>query len=133
MAAILPWKSRYTGGYIFTWLVGYSALLGPIVGILLADYFLLRRTELDVDGLFKHKGPYTYKGGFNPAALIAFVLAVIPNVPGFLHQAGAFGDGVVPGVFDTIYTYAWFVGFFIAGGLYLVLMKASSGSTSSES
>jgi NCS1 family nucleobase:cation symporter-1 len=132
--AILPWKLiASTGGYIFTWLVGYSALLGPIVGILLADYFVLRRTELDVDGLFKHKGPYTYRGGFNPAAIVAFVLAVLPNVPGFLHQAGAFGDGVVPGAFDTIYTYAWFVGFFIAGGLYLVLMKAMPNTSTSES
>ena len=132
--AILPWKLiASTGGYIFTWLVGYSALLGPIVGILLADYFLLRRTKLDVDGLFKHQGPYTYRGGFNLAAIVAFVLAVLPNVPGFLHQAGAFGDGVVPVAFDTIYTYAWFVGFFIAGGLYLALMKAMPNTSSSES
>ena len=128
--AILPWKLiASTGGYIFTWLVGYSALLGPIVGILLADYFLLRKTEIDLDGLFQRRGPYTYKGGFNPVALLAFGLAVLPNIPGFLHQAGAFGDGVVPAVFDTIYTYAWFVGFFIAGGLYIALMKApGSGS-----
>jgi len=132
--AILPWKLiASTGGYIFTWLVGYSALLGPIVGILLADYFILRRTKLDVDALFRHDGKYAYKGGFNPAALIAFTLAVLPNVPGFLHQAGAFGDGVVPGVFDTIYTYAWFVGFLLAGGLYLGLMKAMPGPASSES
>jgi NCS1 family nucleobase:cation symporter-1 len=72
-------------------------------------------------------------GGFNPAAMIAFVLGVLPNVPGFLHQAGAFGDGVVPGFFDTIYTYAWFVGFFLSGALYLGLMKAMPGDASSES
>jgi NCS1 family nucleobase:cation symporter-1 len=78
--AILPWKLiASTGGYIFTWLVGYSALLGPIVGILLADYFILRRTKLDVDALFRHKGKYTYMGGFNPAAMIAFVLGVLPK------------------------------------------------------
>ncbi len=123
--AILPWKLiASTGGYIFTWLVGYSALLGPIVGILLADYFLLRRTRLDVDALFQTHGPYRYKGGFNPAALVAFALAVLPNIPGFLHQAGAIGDGVLPPIFDTIYTYAWFVGFGLAGALYLGLMKA---------
>jgi nucleobase:cation symporter-1, NCS1 family len=123
--AILPWKLiASTGGYIFTWLVGYSALLGPIVGILLADYFLLRRTRLDVDALFQAHGPYRYKGGFNPAALLAFALAVLPNIPGFLHQAGAIGDGVLPPIFDTIYTYAWFVGFGLAGALYLGMMKA---------
>jgi len=121
--AILPWKLiESTSGYIFTWLVGYSALLGPIAGILIADYFLLRRTELDLEGLYRHEGPYTYMAGFNPAALIAFVVAVLPNLPGFAHAAGFVGDGVVPAIFDTIYTYAWFVGFGLAGAVYLGLM-----------
>jgi len=122
--AILPWKLiASTGGYIFTWLVGYSALLGPIVGILLADYFVLRKTELDLEGLYRVNGPYTYKNGYNPAALLAFAIAVLPNVPGFLHQAGAFGDGVVPVAFDTVYTYAWFVGVALAAASYLALMQ----------
>jgi NCS1 family nucleobase:cation symporter-1 len=125
--AILPWKLiETTGGYIFTWLVGYSALLGPIGGILIADYFLLRRTRLDRLGLYQHEGPYRYVAGFNPAALIAFAVAVLPNVPGFLHQAGLFDDGVVPVIFDTIYTYAWFVGFLLAGAIYLLLMRLLS-------
>ena len=80
--AIMPWKLiASTGGYIFTWLIGYSALLGPIGGILIADYFLLRKTEYDLNGLFRKDGPYWYSGGFNPAAIIALVVAVIPNVP----------------------------------------------------
>lgn len=117
---IMPWKLiESTGGYIFTWLIGYSALLGPIGGILIADYFVLRRTELDLDGLYRFDGAYRYFGGFNPIALVALVIAVLPNVPGFLHQAGAVG--YVPPVFDTLYTYAWFVGFFVAGALYLAL------------
>ena len=125
--AILPWKLiASTEGYIFTWLVGYSALLGPIVGILLADYFVLRRTHLDVDALFQQKGAYHYRGGYNPVALLAFGVAVLPNVPGFLHAAGAFEDGVVPPIFDTIYTYAWFVGFLLAGGIYLAAMKGKA-------
>ncbi|TVQ95031.1 MAG: nitrate reductase [Deltaproteobacteria bacterium] len=120
---IMPWKLiESTGGYILTWLIGYSALLGPIGGILIADYFVLRRTELDLDGLYRFDGSYRYSGGFNPIALIALVLAILPNVPGFLHQAGALG--YVPPAFDTLYTYAWFVGFFIAGGLYLALSYA---------
>ena len=123
--AIFPWKLiESTGGYIFTWLIGYSALLGPIGGILIADYFLLRKTNLDVDGLYKTQGPYTYKGGFNPVALVAFVIAVIPNVPGFLKAAGAL-DSVAP-IFESIYTYAWFVGFLLAGALYLVGMKMTA-------
>lgn len=134
--AVFPWKLiETTGGYIFTWLVGYSALLGPVGGILIADYFLLRKTRLDVDGLYRHQGPYTYSGGFNRAAMLAFVVAVAPNVPGFLHQAGAIGDGVLPVLFDDIYTYAWFVGFLLAGGLYLGLMRVmypSSGPATPE-
>ena len=131
--AILPWKLiASTEGYIFTWLVGYSALIGPVVGILLADYFLLRKTTLDIEGLFKNKGPYTYSGGFNPIALVALILAVLPNVPGFLHQAGAFGDGVVPVFFDTIYTYAWFVGVILGGGIYFAGMKMMSPASSTD-
>ncbi len=119
---MMPWKLiESTGGYIFTWLIGYSALLGPIGGILIADYFLLRRTRYDLDGLFKYDGPYAYTGGFNPAAIVALVVAVLPNVPGFLQAAG-FVESVPP-IFSELYTYAWFVGFFIAAILYLVLMK----------
>lgn len=117
---MMPWKLiESTGGYIFTWLIGYSALLGPIGGILIADYFLLRRTNYDALGLYQAQGPYRYVGGFNPAALVALVVAVLPNVPGFLKAAG-FVDSV-PAIFEQLYTYAWFVGFGIAGVLYLGL------------
>ena len=120
--AIFPWKLlETTGGYIFTWLIGYSALLGPIGGILIADYFLLRRTELDLNALYQRQGRYRYAGGFNPIAVIALVLAVIPNLPGFLHAAGAVES--VPAIWDTIYTYAWFVGFLLAGAIYLIGMR----------
>jgi nucleobase:cation symporter-1, NCS1 family len=134
---IMPWKLiESTEGYIFTWLIGYSALLGPIGGILIADYFLLRRTRLDLDGLYRLRGPYTYVGGVNPAAVIAFVLAVLPNLPGFLHAAGLFDalpaflhadripDLPLFWLFDRIYTYAWFVGFGLGGGIYLAAMQA---------
>lgn len=120
--AIFPWKLiESTGGYIFTWLIGYSALLGPIGGIMIADYFLLRRTKFDLDGLYRHQGPYRYMGGFNPVAVVAFVVAVLPNLPGFLKAAGALES--VPAPFEMIYTYAWFVGFGIAAALYLLGMK----------
>ena len=120
--AIFPWKLlESTGAYIFTWLIGYSALLGPIAGILIADYIILRKTELDAEALFRHDGAYGYKGGWNPAAIIALVLGVLPNLPGFLKAAGFVND--VPGVFTTIYTYAWFVGLAVAAVVYLLMMK----------
>lgn len=117
---MFPWKLlESTQGYIFTWLIGYSALLGPIAGILIADYFFIRRTDLAVDELFQTHGRYRYIKGFNPVALIALALGVAPNVPGFLHAAG-FVDSV-PQALDDIYVYAWFVGFFIAGLVYIAL------------
>ncbi len=118
--AMFPWKLlESAGAYIFTWLIGYSALLGPIAGILIADYFLLRRTELDVADLFRKKGKYTYYRGWNPIALFALALGVAPNVPGFLVAAGAVDQ--VPGIFVTLYTYAWFIGFGLSGTIYLVV------------
>lgn len=120
--AIFPWKLiESTGAYIFTWLIGYSALLGPIGGILIVDYFLIRKTNFDLDGLYRKDGPYWYSGGYNKVAIFAFVVAVLPNLPGFLAAAGALES--VPGFFSSIYTYAWFVGFLIAGGIYYVGMQ----------
>jgi NCS1 family nucleobase:cation symporter-1 len=114
--AMFPWKLlESTQGYIFTWLIGYSALLGPIAGILIADYFFVRRTELDVDALYQ-------RGGWNLAAVLALVVGVAPNVPGFLQAAGALAQ--VPAVFSTLYTYAWFVGFGLSALCYLALMRA---------
>ena len=121
--AIFPWKLlESTGAYIFTWLIGYSALLGPIAGIMLVDYYFIRHTELDRDDLFRHGGRYHYRGGWNPVALLALTVGVLPNLPGFLKAAG-FVDSV-PIVFESIYSYAWFVGLFIAGGLYWLLSRA---------
>jgi len=118
--AIFPWKLiESTSGYIFTWLIGYSALLGPIGGILIVDYYLVRRTRLDVGALYRRSGPYWYRGGTNPRALVALAVGVAPNVPGFLAAAGFVES--VPAFWGGLYTYAWFVGFVLAGGLYWLL------------
>lgn len=119
--AIFPWRLvEEASTFIFTWLIGYSALLGPIAGILIADYFVLRRTELNLADLFRAKGQYSYDNGWNKMALIALAVGVLPNLPGFLHAAGALES--VPGLLATIYGYAWFVGLFISGIVYLLLM-----------
>jgi NCS1 family nucleobase:cation symporter-1 len=119
---ILPWKLiESSSGFIFTWLVGYSALLGPIGGILLTDYFVLRRTVLDREGLYRRDGPYWYRGGTNWRAIAALLVGVAPNVPGFLHTAGMVDD-VAP-LLAQVYTYSWFVGFLLAAVLYWILMR----------
>jgi len=124
--AVFPWKLiESSEGFIFTWLIGYSALLGPIGGILIVDYFALRRMELDLEGLYRLAGPYTYRGGFHPAAMIALVVGVAPSLPGFLATVGWVGS--VPPVFAMIYTYAWFVGFGLAAAVYWILAHRRVG------
>ena len=113
--AMMPWKLMSSfGSYIFGWLIGYSGLLGPVAGIMIADYFLLRRTQLDTDSLYRRNGIYEYSSGINPKALIALVAGVFVALVGL----------VVPSV-RFLYDYAWFVGFFVAGATYLTLMKVS--------
>ena len=120
----MPWKIlASTQGYIFTWLVGYSALLGPVAGIMLVDYYFLRGTRLDTAALFAERGEYSYRGGWNPAATIALVLGVLPNLPGFLNAAFPDAFAGVPIVFKTVYTYAWFAGLAISALVYAVLMR----------
>jgi len=122
---MMPWKIlESTQGYIFTWLIGYSALLGPVAGILIVDYYLLRKTELLVDELYKDDGTYSYKSGWNWAAVAAFVLGVAPNVPGFLNAAFPAAFPEVGNAFKLIYTYAWFIGLAIAALVYRLAMAA---------
>ncbi len=123
-AVIAPWKLlETTQGYIFVWLTGYGALLGPIAGIMIADYWVVRRTRLDVDALYARDGAYQYAGGWNLAALIAFAVPVLVNLPGFLHSAGPKTFGGVGAFWTGLYAYAWFVGVGLAFVLYVALMR----------
>jgi nucleobase:cation symporter-1, NCS1 family len=126
---IMPWKLvADPSGYIFTWLIGYSALLGPIGGIMIADYFVVRRRQLNVGALYDEMGEYRYTNGISIAAVIAFVLAVLPNLPGFLVTIKAIAPTSVPGPLVELYNYAWFVGFALAFIIYLVLRKLAPNS-----
>ena len=123
---MMPWKLLAAGGYIFTWLIGYSALMGAIAGIMICDYWVMRRARLDLAALFDPQGCYSYTNGWNWRALVAFCVAVAPCVPGFLHAAITEGGQVAsPGLFDTLYTYAWFITFGLGALLYAVLMQGN--------
>jgi NCS1 family nucleobase:cation symporter-1 len=123
---IFPWRLLESAGtYIFAWLVGYSALLGPIAGIMIADYFIVRRQRLDVPDLFRRGGRYDGSSGWNLKGILALALGVAPNLPGFLHSVKLVD--AVPPLFDTIFTGAWFFGFFISAGVYVVLNLRSKG------
>jgi nucleobase:cation symporter-1, NCS1 family len=114
---MMPWKllSDY-GSYIFGWLVGYSGLLGPIAGIMIADYFIVRRRNLVVDDLYRRGGIYEYSNGVNPRALLSIGTGVFVALLGL----------ILPGL-RWLYDYAWFVGFGVAGLSYVVLMLGRGG------
>jgi NCS1 family nucleobase:cation symporter-1 len=110
--AMMPWKLMATfGSYVFGWLVGYSGLLGPVAGIMVTDYFLVRETRLDTYSLYRRGGVYEYKRGLNPAAIVALVVGVFAALVGkFVPRVG------------FLYDYAWFVGFFLSGAIYYLMM-----------
>jgi len=110
--AMMPWKLMATfGSYVFGWLVGYSGLLGPVAGIMVTDYFLIRGTRLDTYSLYRRGGMYEYRKGLNPAAIVALVVGVFAALVGKFVPRVAF-----------LYDYAWFVGFFLSGAIYYVMM-----------
>ena len=116
---IQPWKLiADPSGYIFTWLVAYSSLLGAIGGILITDYFVIRRTQLDLPGLYRRGGPYWYISGFNPAALNALIMGIAPCVPGFLATIKIY---TFEPYWMTLYNYAWFVSFGVSSLVYVGL------------
>ena len=124
---IFPWKLiADPNGYIFTWLIAYSSLLGPVGGIMIADYFFIRKKNLAADDLYWHSGIYSYANGFNAKAIIALLCGIIPNIPGFLLQIKLISATAFPGWISHLYNYAWFVGFIVSAVVYLVLMKRNN-------
>lgn len=126
--AFQPWRLLKSGeSFVYTWLVGYSALLGPIGGIILADYYLVRNKKLCLNDLYSMSpnGEYYYSNGYNLAALVALVAGILPVVPGFLRKLGI--APAVSGAFVMIYNNAWFFTFFTSGFLYWILQSLKRG------
>ena len=113
---LMPWKllSNFSA-YIFGWLVGYSALLGPIAGVMIADYFVIRRARLKVSDLYRRRGIYEYDNGVNVRAVAALIAGI---------AVALLGLAVPP--LRLLYDYAWFVGFGVAGASYLGLMSGAA-------
>lgn len=119
---MLPWRLyNDAAAYLFTWLLGYGALLGPVAGIMIADYFVIRRGHLLVDDLYRRGGAYEYQRGVNGTAILALVLGVLPSLPGFVSAVTGHATTLL---FGRLYNWAWFVGFGLAAGVYLAAMKA---------
>jgi nucleobase:cation symporter-1, NCS1 family len=122
-----PWKLyEDVGAYIFTWLVGYGSLLAAFAAVMIVDYWIIRKTVLDVEELYKPKGLYTFSAGFNIKALVAVAVGVIPVIPGFINAATTKGGVVAdPNFLDQLYRYGIFVTFALAAVTYLGLMSAA--------
>jgi NCS1 family nucleobase:cation symporter-1 len=106
-----PWKlmSSY-GSYIFGWLVGYSGFLGPIAGVLICDYFVIRKKNLSTQDLYQRGGLYEYSSGINWRAVVALAAG-----------AGVAFVGLFVPALKALYNYAWFVGFAVSFLAYLAL------------
>ncbi len=113
--AMQPWKlmSSY-GNYIFGWLVGYSGFLGPIAGVMICDYFVVRKKILLVQDLYQRDGLYEYQRGFNWQAVISLAAG-----------AGVAFIGLFVSQLRVLYNYAWFVGFFVSFVVYFALMQSA--------
>lgn len=121
---IFPWKLiADPTGYIFTWLVGYSSLLGPVGGIMIVDYYFIRKQTLEIEDLYNTKGIYAFSKGYNFKAIIALLIGIAPNVPGFFTTIKVFPADLFPNWLIGLYSYAWFVGFTLSGLVYWLLMK----------
>jgi len=126
---MMPWKLvADPSGYIFTWLIAYSALLGPIGGVMIADYFVWRKKELNVAALYSATGGYAYKGGISWVAIASLAVGALPSLPGFLVTIKAIDGAGLPALLLSLYNYAWFVGFGLAFVLYLLLRKLAPDS-----
>ena len=124
---ILPWKLiADPSGYIFKWLIAYSSLLGPIGGILIADYYFIRKKKIDVDALYRKGSIYWYMNGYNPVALLALLAGIVPNIPGFCTTMGIFPVEDFPVWVTEIYHYAWFAGLIVGGVVYTFFMRKTA-------
>ena len=122
--AIMPWKLYNDAAvYLFTWLLGYGAMLGSVGGVMIADYFVVRRMRLDVRDLYRFEGRYRFSRGINPVAMTALVAGIVPNVPAFL---AALGLVTVSPFWSTVYDWAWFVAFGISFAIHVVGMKLTT-------
>jgi NCS1 family nucleobase:cation symporter-1 len=119
----MPWKLLATsGGYLFTWLGGYGTLLGGIAGILMTDYYLIRRTELQSADLYRRGGAYEYSGGWNVRALIALAVGVLPCLPGYLAVSGVIDKAAVAPWMISLFDFGWFFSLAVSGSVYYLSM-----------
>jgi NCS1 family nucleobase:cation symporter-1 len=126
-----PWVLfNNVGAYIFTWLVGYGSLLGAIGAVMIVDYWIVRRRQLDLAELYRPDGRYSFSNGWNLKALAAVVIGVVPVIPGFVKAfttPNFSGTFIQPTFIESLYNYGLFLTFTLAAVAYLI-MSAAAGS-----
>ncbi len=116
---IFPWKLvDNPNSFVYKWLIASSSLLGSVTGVMICDYFILRHKQLVVDQLYNPQGIYSYYRGWNFKALIASILSIVPNVPGFLAVVSS---ASYPEALVRLYDYAWFISFGLSFLLYWMI------------
>jgi NCS1 family nucleobase:cation symporter-1 len=106
---ICPW---WLIGEISGFLLNYSAILGPLVAVMIADYYSVRNKNLSLIDLYSNNGEYYYNNGFNNKALISFAIGVLAT----------YSYKVLPSL-EILYLSSWFTGFIVSYISYLILMK----------
>ena len=121
---IFPWKIvADPQGYIINWLLAYSTLFGALGGVIISDYYLIKKSLLNLEDLFKLEGQYTYLNGWNHKAFWALLIGILPNIPGFLLAVDLVNETFFPEWVGRLYDFAWFISFIVSFSVYFVLMK----------
>lgn len=126
--AFCPWRLLRSGhSYTTEWLVAYAALLGPVLGVMLAHYYVISHQTLNVPGLYARPpadtAVYWYTAGFNLRAVAALVIGVLPTLPGMVAALAA-GCPSEKGclVWSVLYSFSWFIGLGVAALAYMALV-----------
>jgi NCS1 family nucleobase:cation symporter-1 len=103
-----PWNIIKNASGLLAFLSGYSCLMGPLAGVMVCDYYIIKKRKLDVDQLYTDRGIYWYNGGWNWRAYASFIIGVAPLLPGF---AKSIDHSLNVGGAWKIYSFAWIFGF----------------------
>lgn len=116
--ALVPWKILKSAGSFLNFMSAYAVFLGPIAAILVWDFWIVHKRKYDTLALYQPNGIYRYTAGCNWRAITAFVVGVVPNLPGFINSIN---PGVDVGVGSRPYTFGWLLGFVATSLVYVVL------------
>jgi NCS1 family nucleobase:cation symporter-1 len=117
---IVPWKILNSATTFLAFMGGYAVFLAPMAGIIASDYWIVKRQHIDVPALYDPRGRYRYnKSGINWRAMVAFLLAVGPNLPGLAYSINS-NSKITAGA-KHLYTFDWLYGFVVSIFLYSVL------------